>query len=54
VEAVQGAREQWGKITDDDDDRGRRKRIQTVGLVQEKYGQGGCRTRSSVYWFRKL
>jgi uncharacterized protein YjbJ (UPF0337 family) len=33
------AKEQWGKLTDDDLDRAAGKRDQLVGLVQEKYGK---------------
>jgi len=32
------AKEQWGKLTDDDLDRAAGKRDQLVGQIQEKYG----------------
>jgi len=49
------AREQWGKITEDEYDQVAGKRDQMVGLVQEKYGHAKADAEREVDdWFSKL
>lgn len=49
------AREQWGKITDDEYESVAGKRDQMVGLVQQKYGHAKEDAEREVDdWFSKL
>ena len=42
------ARQQWGKLTDDDLDRVQGKREELTGLVQEKYGYARDQAKREV------
>lgn len=49
------AREQWGRITDDEYDKVAGKRDQMIGLVQQKYGQAKADAEREVDgWLRRL
>lgn len=49
------AREQWGRITDDEYEKVAGKRDQMIGLVQEKYGRAKADAEREVDgWLRRL
>jgi uncharacterized protein YjbJ (UPF0337 family) len=57
------AREQWGKLTDDDFDRAAGRRDQLAGMIQERYGIrrdeadrqiDAWLARDDAYWGRRL
>ena len=49
------AKENWGKLTDDDLSRITGKRDQMVGLVQQRYGQAKADAERAVDdWYRGL